>query len=208
MKTKNLKIGVVAVLSTVAAAQSCGLRSKHRSDNVKTGEIKLNEDSLRLERRLIELSETKYEGEIFLSAMCYVVGADPSVDYICPNCGDTTKYTWTYVDLYEIKKVKELVSQIRAKGYDAVLDETEYCEHCGGEKREQPVLIFKFRFSENADYHVIKSNIESDYMCLLHFISGNDSFPDPMGYKFGIHDNIRRIQKMTGLGKDLKIEKR
>lgn len=202
MKNKNLKIGVIAVLSTVATAQSCGSRSQKTEQ---TEDVKIEDDSLRLEQRLIELSKTDYVGELAMGAMCYESVIYRYIDYICPYCKDTIRgSSW---DLNNRDAIESIFDKIKAEGYDVVLDKTEFCPHCSGKSIDRPEYIFKMRFSSNADYHIARSNIASDYQCVLDFILGNEIFQRENESESAIHDNIDIIQKMTGLGKDLKIKR-
>ena len=96
-----------------------------------------------------------------------------------------------------INQIDDIVEQIKTLGYDAVLDKTEFCPKCSKKNIENPELIFKIRFSDKADYHVVRSNIINEYQSLFEFLSNPDKFTG---------DKVI-IQKMTGLGEDLKFEK-
>jgi len=134
---------------------------------------------------------------ILPSAMCY----DPAVvvyeDYRCPYCGETSKNLYdSYTVIYFINQIEEMVSQIKKLGFDAILDKTEFCPICRDNNIVNPELIFKIRFSDKVDYHIARSNIVNEYQCLLDFLSNPDNYSG----------NRAIIQKMTGLGADLKIE--
>ena len=133
-----------------------------------------------------------------LVAMCY----DPAIDeqyedYVCSHCGNTIKEKYGSWKIHTVSKIDECVKKIKDLDYDAVLDKTELCPHCSKKNIENPELIFKIRFSDEADYHVVRSNIINEYQCLYEFLSNPDEFTG----------NKAIIQKMTGLGEDLKIEK-
>jgi ribosomal protein S27AE len=129
------------------------------------------------------------------------------VDYVCPYCGDTIKERYSNWNIYDMSGIAAIVEQIKAMEYDVVLDKREFCPHCSGKSIENPELIFKIRFSSDAEYHIVKSNISYEYQCLLAFLSDKATYFGSYGEEYALHDNTAIIQKMTGLGKDLKIKK-
>ena len=111
-------------------------------------------------------------------------------------------------------------------GFDALLDEGEFCIHCGEnakdyptipegisleERRElfrnrnqnKPDLIFKIRFEADGDYHIAKSTILNEYKCVLEFLKSNECWLDGFGRTSTIHDNVKILQKMLGIGLDM-----
>jgi hypothetical protein len=160
-----------------------------------------------LEKRLKELSETEYKGELFCGAMCYSIAA-PTKEYdTCPVCGEKTVQT-NYM-VWNIKSIRKIVAEIKQLGYDVILDEHEFCVKCGGDiQAPDAQLIFKIRLSPNEAYHTAQSNIISDYNCVLEFLKGNDFCRGEQYETLPIHDNIDVIQKMLGLGKDIPFVKR
>jgi len=130
-------------------------------------------------------------------ASCY----DPMVveqyeDYVCSHCGNTIKGKYVNWMVRNISQIEDIVNRIKALGYDVVLDATEFCPYCSKKNIENPELIFSIRFSEEAEYHIVRSNIVNEYQCLLDFLSNQDEYAG----------NREIIQKMTGLGEDLKID--
>jgi len=217
MKKKRIKTGIIAALSGIVALPGCDSASREQIDTEvpgrnlppreQSGTNTPNADSLRLEERLKELSLTKYAGELAMGAMCYDVMAPVYIDYVCSYCGETVKEKYNDWDVYNMNRIEEVVKQIKNLDYDVVLDKTEFCPHCSKKSIEYPELFFKFRFSNNANYHIAKSNIVNEYQCLLAFLSNQDKYQGVYDEEYALHDNIMIIQKMTGLGKDLKIEK-
>jgi hypothetical protein len=214
MKKKRIKTGIIAALSGIVALPGCDSASRELHDNTgapgrlssrEHGTNNPNADSLRLEKRLKELSQTKYVGELTMGAMCYDMMAPMYVDYVCSYCGDTIKEKYNDWMLYNIEQIEEIVRQIKSKGYDVILDKKEFCPHCSKENIEYPELLFKFRFSSKAEYHIAKTNIMNDYQCLLAFLSNQDKYMGWHGEEYALHDHVTIIQKMTGLGKELKI---
>jgi len=213
---KRIKTGIIAALSGVVVLPGCDSALKEQIDTEvpgrnlppreQSGTNIPNADSLRLEERLKELSQTKYDGELAMGAMCYVMAIPMHVDYVCSYCGDTIKDRYDDWEVYNINRIEEVVKQIKNLGYDVVLDKTEFCPHCSKGNIENPELLFKFRFSSNATYHIAKSNIINDYQCLLAFLSNQDKYLGGFGEEHALYDNIAIIQKMTGLGKELKME--
>ena len=201
MKNKNIKIGFVAALSSLAAAQNCYAQTGN-SNNAGNQ----NTDSLRLEQRLKELSQTKYTGELAWGAMCYSVAISKIENYVCPHCANTVRKYYSRT-IRVISTIEDIVKSMKEMGYDVVLDKTEFCPDCSKKRINNPNLVFKIRFSTKADYHIAKSNIINEYLCLLAFLSDKDKYQDKQDFEHPLHDNIPIIQKMTGLGKDLKIEK-
>jgi len=131
-------------------------------------------------------------------ASCYEPGVEqPYMDYICSHCGDTIKGKYGDWIIHNINTIADIVKGIKDLGYDAILDKTEFCPYCSKKTIENPELIFQIRFSEEADYHTVRSNIANEYQCLFNFLSKPDEYTG----------NREIIQKMTGLGEDLKIEK-
>ena len=183
-------------------------------------------DRAELDDRLRELAKTEYEGEISPGAMCYKPAAPRPVDYICPACGGATRQTnhsvWT------IERARGIVEELQSLGFDALLDEREFCIHCGEnakdypdvpeglsleERREffrnredsKPDLIFKIRFGEDDDYHVACSTLLKEYKCVLKFLSGDDLRGDGSGRVDTIRDNVKILQKMLGIGEDIQL---
>ena len=120
-----------------------------------------------------------------------------SFDYICSHCGNTIKGKHGYWTIHNINTIEDLVKGIKKLGYDAILDKTEFCPYCSKKTIENPELIFQIRFSDEDDYHTVRSNIANEYQCLFDFLSKPDEYAG----------NREIIQKMTGLGEDLKIGK-
>jgi len=130
-------------------------------------------------------------------AMCYDPAEECHVDYVCSYCKDTIKDKYCDWTLYMISQIEEIFNKIKGLGYDVVLDKTEFCPNCSKKDITNPELIFKIRFSEEAEYHIARSNIVNEYQCLFEFLSKPEEFTG----------NKTIIQKMTGLGEDLKIKK-
>jgi len=136
-------------------------------------------------------------------AMCYEPAIkERYVDYVCSHCNNTIKAKYNDWIVYNIKQIEEFVKQIKELGYDVVLDKTEFCPHCSKKDIQNPELIFKIRFSDETDYHVVRSNIVNEYQCLLEFLKNPDEYPGKTD-----KNKVAIIRKMTGLGEDLKIEK-
>jgi len=212
MKNKKGKLGLVAALSSLTALLGCQTQSTKQiatnnsnSDTIREEKpfINTTSDSLRLEKRLLKLSKTKYNGRPGRGAMCYVPLEPKLVDYVCSHCGNTISDKYENITVSTIKSIEYIVNQIKSLGYDVVLDKTEYCPHCSQREIERPELIFKIRFSENSDYHVVYSNIVDSYRCLYEFLTNGDTYEGRYGTEH-LCNKISTIQNMTGLGKDLR----
>jgi len=134
---------------------------------------------------------------IFPSAMCYEPMIEEQyMDYICSHCDNTIKGKYGNWIIYNINTIEDIVNQIKDLDYDVILDKTEFCPYCSKKNIENPELIFQIRFSDEADYHTVRSNIINEFQCLHEFLSNPDEYTG----------NREIIQKMTGLEEDLKIE--
>jgi len=132
-----------------------------------------------------------------VSAMCYDPAMPEYSDYVCTYCKNVIKEKYSEWTIYNIAQIDEIVKKIKALDYDVVLDKTEFCPNCSKKEIQNPVLIFKIRFSEEDEYHIARSNIVNEYQCLYDFLKNPDEFAGDKAI----------IQKMTGLGEDLKIKK-
>lgn len=198
MKSKTKLSTAILIGSAVIGSTNCEAQIENDSkDNPK-----IIKDSVDLEKSLKELSETEYKGKLNSGAMCYaVVAKRDTTDFICSVCNKNTRYRID--DINHIKYIKKTFDEIKSLKYDVILDESEYCEHCNKTKLKEPSLIFKIRFSKDADYHVIKSNINEDYLILLDFLKGKDTYIKYEHDIRPIHWKIDVIKKMTGLGNDI-----
>ena len=233
MKNKTKLSTALLIGSAVIGATNCEAQVEKDSldlskDSKKENQLEkkfpiIKRDSIELEKRLKELSETEYNGKLSGGAMCYSMAVSVEQDYICPICGRKT--IRTNYDIWDINRISKMIKEIRALDYDVILDSREYCQYCSRDKFdkeeiissngskttfeyvtnriEEPTLIFKIRFSKNANYHVVKSNIDDDYLILLEFLKGKDKYNAGMVGELPIHLKIDVIKKMTGLGKDL-----
>jgi len=211
MKTKNIKIGIVAALSGLATAQNCDAQTdkstntgSQNADNIRV-EQKLNYISAEssIKELLGKLSQTGIimPSQEIVGAMCYGIVAPKRINFVSRFFIDRKYDKWV---LHNISEIEEIVSEMKTLGYDIVLDKTEFLRK-NKKNIKEPKLIFKIRFSDEADYHVVRSNIENEYHCLLEFLSNPDEFSD-MANKLTEYYSLT-IQKMTGLGEDLKIKK-
>jgi len=131
-----------------------------------------------------------------IGAECY----DPAIpeyrDYVCTYCKNVIKEKYSNWMVRSIDQIDEIFKNIKGLGYDVVLDKTEFCPKCSKKEIQKPELIFKIRFSEEDDYHIVRSNIVNEYQCLYDFLKNPDEFTGDKTI----------IRKMTGLGEDLKIK--
>jgi hypothetical protein len=158
-------------------------------------------DSASLVQRLKELAAVEFdtnsdELRVVSHAMCYIVASPQEQDYECSKCGAKTPST-AYSN-GNIRSIRLVVNDIKALGYDVVLDESMFCSACSGMKHERPELIFKIRFSKNAEYHSAMSNVYDDYQTVYQFLLGKDNFLKY--YSNGSLDKkFRIIEKMLGI---------
>lgn len=234
MKTTKLSTAIL-IGSAVIGSSNCEAQVEKDSLELANNPNKENQlekkfpiikkDSIELEIRLRELAETEYKGELRGGAMCYIPITSYDKPYICPICKKTTlNFT---VDKDQIESIRAISQKIKQLGYDVILDESEFCEHCRDTKAnensivvtqspdktkfefrkndriEYPVLIFKIRFSKNSKYHVVKSNFEFDYLILWEFLNDNDKYNAGSEGELPLHMEIDVIKKMTGLGSEI-----
>ena len=132
-----------------------------------------------------------------IGAMCYdPVAPIEYEDYVCFHCDNTVKGKYGSWIIHIISQIEDIVSRMKGLEYDVILDAAEFCPYCSKKNIENPELIFGIRFSEEADYHFVRSNIVNEYQCLFDFLANPDEYTG----------NREIIQKMTGLEEDLKIE--
>lgn len=233
MKNKTKLSTAILIGSAVIGSTNCEAQVEKDSLELSNNPNKENQlekkfpiikkDSIELEKRLKELAETEYKGELKGGAMCYANAISVNKDYICPFCGKKTMRT--NYDLWRIKKISKAVEEIKSLGYDAILNESEYCQFCSNSEyikeddvqseigkttytyanknSKEPTLIFKIRFSKVGKYHVVKSNIDEDYLILLEFLKGNDKYDAGSTGELPLHVEIDVLKKMTGLGKNI-----
>lgn len=216
MNNKTKLSTAILIGSAVIGATGCRVQdTKETSFNSKgTKENNkypiINGDSLLLENRLKELANTEAKIQSFEpNAMCYAVAFNVEKEYKCPKCKKTTVSKLYIVN--DIEYIREIVESIKTLGYNVILDEREFCQHCTKKQNNkdstnleirEPELIFMIRFSRSSNYHIVKSNIKSEYKTLLEFLKGNSK------YLYGndeipLHIEIDKIRKMTGLGKEI-----
>lgn len=200
MKNKKIKAGVVAAVGSAIIVSGGNAQAQ-------TTQKRGVEDSIKLENRLKELAALPPREERMI-AMCYAMAyTDAKGEFKCPHCGKETNSKWNTQITYNLSRVREVFDKIKAEGYDVALDETEYCPKCSkGKKIEYPAPVFKIRFSERSNYYAIKTGAVSDYVCLLAFLRDERLYKDQYKDEKYLPEEIQRIQKMTGLGKDLKIK--
>jgi len=158
---------------------------------------KVPKDAAAIEKRLKELATTEDIGRILPGAMCYCPAAVYVDDYDCPICKHKTKQS-NYT-IRAIEAIRKIVQELKEMEYDVILDEQELCDKCSkNNKIRNPQLIFKIRFSPDADYHVAKSNIAGDYLCVLEFFKGKDFYNGSYDETEPLHNNIEVLQKMLG----------
>ena len=168
-------------------------------------------DSIQLQERLNEIANEEYKGYLSPGAMCYAVAVGKVEEHNCPICNK--KIFIKDHSFNTLKNISKYVANIRSIGYDAKI----ICKHDNNTNNQlqndnydklkqqdiktetQTTITFKIRFSQKDKYHIVHSNIESDYSTLLAFLSGSDVCPGKNGSTISLHDNIEVIEKMTGL---------
>ncbi|MBP1630813.1 MAG: hypothetical protein H6Q15_1706 [Bacteroidetes bacterium] len=209
MKNKTKLSTAILIGSAVIGATNCEAQVENNSKDLQKDSKNENQlepkifipkkDSIELEQRLKELSTTTYKGKLERGAMCYESGGITEVDYVCPICGENSNKKHSEVS--SIGKIGKIFKEIKLLGYDVVLDVDDFCEKCSGKIIKDPSLKFMIRFSPNSKYHIVRTNIISDYNCLLQFFLNKEKYPSINGRELTIGDNTDVIYKMTGLGK-------
>jgi hypothetical protein len=223
MKRKDSKIKKVGSTILVASAILTSANSKAQVGDVHIEEDDSNsskqeinkektfpiikKDSLELETRLKEIAKEPYNGKLAMGAMCYIGGVFKKEDTICPICNEKMPLTWW--EEKDLPKIISIVNQIKQAGYDVVLD----CDHSNNDKEKDEYLknhlriIFKIRFSKNSAYHEIETSNIVYYNCLLSFLQNKKTFLEEQDEETTLHSNVKIIQQMTGLGKDMILKK-
>lgn len=189
-----------------------------------------NQSSTELEERLNQLANQEYKGELFPGAMCYSIAVSSEKEFLCPICNQ--KIITTDYDSASLEKIKQDVDIIKSLGYDALLtcshktetytfppipkiidgqmvsDDSETQMDSIEKQRTITTLTFKIKFSDKDDYHIVNSDIESDYDILVAFLKGAEIRTSFHGATIPLHDDIDVIKKMTGLGRDIQIPKK
>jgi len=159
----------------------------------------------KLEERLKKIAQTEYKGELAFGAMCYDPASPYTVDYVCSLCGFTVKDEYDDHQVFDIREIEIIVKKIEKLGYDVVLDKKEYCPRCSNKEIERPELIFSIRYSASSEYHIVRSNILNEYLCLLAFLEERDKYTVERDEERSLHKSAGIIKKMTGLGADLDL---
>ena len=156
-------------------------------------------DKKMLEKRLKELAETPYTGEIQYGAMCYSPACPGDGIYKCETCSNTTTHLHGEWEIEDLANVREIVKSLKDSGYDIMLDEREYCEHCCKRKVSRPLPNLSIRFSNDENYHTVRAEM-SDFNYLQAFLQGKDHILDGYDFTVALHDRVCLLVKMTGLG--------
>lgn len=204
MKNKKLKAGVIAAIGSAIVAGSGNAQTQGIGQDIQKRGVA---DSINLEKRLKELAALPPR-EVFSMTTCYAsVTINQKGEYTCPYCQNEINDRWNTHIIYNLKNIENVFNEIKAEGYDVVLDKTEYCPKCSkDESIEYPAPVFKLRFSEKSKYYEVKTGFVSDYLCLLAFLQDKRLYQDRDDEEY-LPERIHVIRHMTGLGKDLKIKK-
>ena len=212
-KTNKMMTWLLA-LSSTAGDSSKNMSAEAVGDSAKSEKKTEAVDSVALVDRLKELKSLDYDTLPLFSAMCYAKAIPIEAEYVCGVCGKTSPS-----DSYtngNIESIRRVVEQMKNMGYDVVLDETMFCNHCSAQNNksdakkegdsvvgmQRPELIFKIRFSKDAPYHVAKSNVYAEYSAVASFLKSKQDFVDFVeNNRDKAKSNILVIQKMTGLEK-------
>ena len=137
MKSKTKLSTAILIGSAVIGATNCEAQVEKDSLELSNNPNKENQlqktfpiikkDSIELEKRLKELSETEYKGELRGGAMCYMPMYINDRPYTCPVCN--TIQMVSAFDAIAIDTIRVKVQKINDIGYDVILDENEFCEH-------------------------------------------------------------------------------
>lgn len=191
--------GIIALSGSCESTKNVDVVSGEVSDNRLSGEQMLL-DSTTLVKRLQQLSVVEYDTVMPPVAMCYSMAADIEENYQCPICNSETPST--VYNNGNIKSIRTIVEEIKAMGYDVILDETMFCSHCSGKENSRPELIFKIRFSEKSAYHKVRSNVYAEYQLVSIFLKGEKTFVEYVNASHKTADEcLKIVEKMTGLSR-------
>jgi phage FluMu protein Com len=107
-----------------------------------------------------------------------------------------------YPSEYVFDETQEVVKKLQKAGYDAYLYCTEFCPRCRSvseNTKREAEMQFVIRFSDSENYHVARSNILQDYLCVLEFLLGNEVMSGSFGETVPLNERVDVLVKMLGL---------
>jgi len=123
--------------------------------------------------------------------------------YKCNVCSKITRYKSGAHIVKNLLKARSLIDEFKAQGYDAQLDEREYCKYCKDKSDIKiPKPVFKIRFNENDPYHSVRTELHY-FKYLQTFLQGGDHFINDNNDTVTSYEIIDIIYKITGLGEEI-----
>jgi len=152
-----------------------------------------------LEKKLKELAETPYTGELQYGAMCYSPAFPDIGEYICIVCNKKTEHVCGEFFIDKLIKSREIIRILISNGYDVQLDEREFCKYCNvNEIDYEPKPHLSIRFDENDNYRTSKAGLNS-LKLLQAFLLGRDHILGAYDNTVALHESIDILCNMTGL---------
>ncbi|WP_308572993.1 hypothetical protein [uncultured Parabacteroides sp.] len=143
------------------------------------------------------------------SAMCYSPCATPWIEHTCDICGQSAEMSGWSRD-YEL--INQHVQEMNELGYQA--ESRDICPECMKKqilsnsydtKDLSPVYwsnmyrAFYFRTAESEPYHIALSSDLNSYRAVLYYLKDNRFYSSDHGDMELLRDNIKCIEKMTGI---------
>lgn len=151
-------------------------------------------------QRLKKLAVSKPSNQIECIATCYKMASNPvRSEYVCPKCGEKTLYnSYAGIVLRDIPECRRLVKEIKIKGLNIELDDSEFCKKCNsGIKNPQLSLIVKY--SGEKAVHRVKGVAKNDLKLIWEFVEGRDKHFDEKNNQTSLKNHIPRLQELLGV---------
>ena len=155
-----------------------------------------------LDKKLQALEKAPAPTQLAPGAMCYApMPPRQQTSYTCPKCGEKTIYANTDNGFWKVGDVDALrrtVTAIQAKGLDAVLDESAFCQKCGKDsKAKEFALVIKWPDQTKPHRIVLQGTV--DLQILFEFLSGKDKHDAGPGGEKPMKDYLPRLRQLLGV---------
>lgn len=172
-------------------------------DSIITKGKPMNKKEIEEKLKLLANSEAPDPQSLKVGAMCYAPSRlPPTIDYICPVCGEKTIYTLRQ-DYNIIKNLPQSRSIAKAlNSYGISIDESSFCAKCRKDNTENPAINLIIKYTDQPESRIIKGISYNDLVILQEFLNekkihkgANDreeplkKYTDRLSYLLGIELN-------------------
>lgn len=163
----------------------------------------MNKKEIEEKLKILAKSEAPDPQSLKVGAMCYAPSRlPPTIDYICPVCGEKTIYTLRQ-DYNIIKNLPQSRSIAKAlNSYGITIDESSFCAKCRKNDTENPTINLIIKYTDQPEPRIIKGISLNDLVILQEFLNdkkihkgANDreeplkKYTDRLSYLLGIELN-------------------